>query len=143
MKFWDTSAIVPLLLDEPTSPQMRLLSFVDRFLLVSFLTPVEITSALFRRARTSEIDTAALNSANRQLAELRHFWLAIEEINVVLPTAMELLTRHSLRAGDAIQLASAIAATADRSTVPFVTLDKRLAVAAAAEGFEVLPQPSA
>jgi predicted nucleic acid-binding protein len=44
-----------------------------------------------------------------------------------------------LRTGDAIQLASAIAAADDRRMVPFVTLDKRLAAAAAAEGFPVLP----
>jgi len=65
---------------------------------------------------------------------------------VVLPTeavrsrAERLLGVHTLRAGDALQLAAALlAAEEDPADLPFVTLDERLADAARKEGFPVLP----
>jgi predicted nucleic acid-binding protein len=51
-------------------------------------------------------------------------------------TAQRLLRVHELRAADALQLAAASTAAED---LPFVTLDDRLALAAAREGFVVEP----
>ncbi|MBE3088192.1 MAG: hypothetical protein IMZ71_03640, partial [Chloroflexi bacterium] len=54
--------------------------------------------------------------------------------------ARALLLRHPLRAGDAIQLASChFLSEALRVTVPLVAFDDRLRMAAAAEGWPVLP----
>ena len=143
MKFWDASALIPLLIDEATTQAMWQLSSAERYLLISFITPIEITSALTRRVRTHELTAAQMDFANKRLPELQRFWLMIDDLPAISRIALELLRTHPLRAGDAIQLASAITASGDRTTIPFVTLDKRLAVAAAAEGFPVLPQRSA
>lgn len=53
--------------------------------------------------------------------------------------AARLLRVHPLCAADALQLAAARMAAEDRpETLPFVTLDDRLALAAQREGFEVI-----
>jgi predicted nucleic acid-binding protein len=57
---------------------------------------------------------------------------------LVRQTAIRLLRVHPLRTADALQLAAAIAAAEDHpATLPFVTLDERLAQAAEREGFPV------
>jgi uncharacterized protein len=49
---------------------------------------------------------------------------------------------HPLGAGDALQLAAAITASeGDPSSLAFVTLDDRLAQAAAREGFPIADMP--
>lgn len=54
---------------------------------------------------------------------------------------MRLLRLHPLRAADALQLAAALVlAEHDPRTLPFVTLDERLALAAEQEGFELMGQ---
>lgn len=143
MKFWDASALVALMVDEAMSRQVREISGEDRFLMISCITPIEITSALYRRVRTNELDREELKAANTIFARLRDEWLTVHEFGSVVPVAIELLARRALRAGDAIQLATAIVASRDKRWLPFVTLDKHLAHAAAAEGFYVLPQSSA
>jgi hypothetical protein len=47
---------------------------------------------------------------------------------------------HEIRTADAFQLAAALAASDEEpETIPVVTLDERLALAARREGFPVLP----
>ena len=53
--------------------------------------------------------------------------------------AQRLLRVHPLRAADALQLAAAVvAADGEPGSMPFVTLDDRLALAAQREGFPVV-----
>ena len=53
---------------------------------------------------------------------------------------MRLLQTHSLRAADALQLASALVASQeDPSRLPFMSFDNRLIRAAKREGFVVNP----
>ena len=53
--------------------------------------------------------------------------------------ARRLVRVHDLRAADAFQLAAArVAADGQPGTLPLVTLDERLALAASREGFRVL-----
>lgn len=53
--------------------------------------------------------------------------------------ARRLLESHPLRAADALQLAAALIASEEEpKDLPFVTLDRRLALAAEKEGFKVL-----
>ena len=63
----------------------------------------------------------------------------VGECEVALTKALEMVTRHQLRTGDAIQLACAVMAREREPNLPFVTLDDELAAAARAEGFTVLP----
>ncbi len=51
MRFWDASAVVPLLIKEPTYPALRLLLESDSTLAVGWGTSIECTSALARGER--------------------------------------------------------------------------------------------
>lgn len=143
MRFWDTSAIVPLLMDEPESETMRALLLDDQAILASFITPIEVTSAIWRRLHKRELDLRSRTDAERQFANVSKNWFAVREYQRVTDTALDVLTRRRLRTADAIQLASAIVSLEigeqKPASLPFVTLDTDLASAAHEEGFPVLP----
>jgi len=64
----------------------------------------------------------------------------VELVPEVVARVHDLLTRHVLGAGDALQLASALALRPGEETAAeFVCWDDRLRTAASAEGFVVLP----
>ncbi len=139
MRFWDASAIVPLLADEASRPRMRALLSEDGDMLAWWGTPVEVSSALARREREgllSADDVAATLEALRDLADA---WHEIQPSPSVRSTASRLLRVHPLRASDSLQLAAAlVAADHDPATLDIVCLDERLASAARREGFRVL-----
>ena len=49
MRFWDTSALIPLTVEEAQSDRMRLLLEEDRSIAIAAITPLEIASVLWRR----------------------------------------------------------------------------------------------
>jgi uncharacterized protein len=139
MRFWDASAIIPLLVGEPTRQRLLTLLEEDPQMLAWWGTPVEIASALARRERervlTADEVEAALN-ASRDLAES---WHEIVPSAAVRRTAERVLRMHALRAADSLQLAAAlVAADHDPGTLEMVCLDARLAAAARREGFRLL-----
>lgn len=114
--------------------------------LVSALARVEIPSACWRLVRAGELTPAAATAITRRfLAESSSepeagFFVTLVIDDQVLTSAVELLPWTALRAADAIQLATALAArTLFGSLDEFVSLDRRLRDAAAAEGFTVRP----
>jgi predicted nucleic acid-binding protein len=108
------------------------------------LTPIEITSALWRRRHAGELDAEDHRRTDESFAHVSRRWIEIEAFAPIRDTARDLISRHVLRAADALQLASAIVAAGRRpGTLPFVTLDRELATAARVEGFTVLPDPVA
>ena len=135
MKFWDTSALVPLIVQEATTQEMLALLARDSDVTVSVLTRVEILSALARRHRETPNDTA-LQESRSLLDELSQYWTEVAISREVVEVAAALLFRRILKAADALQLATALSAGPDQ---PFVTLDESLARAARAEGLEVQP----
>jgi predicted nucleic acid-binding protein len=138
LRFWDTSALVPLILDEPSTPRMAELLSEDPEITVWICTGVEITSALVRRAPKG--DPVALRNAETLIASLASVWAAVDQSVAAVDRAKHLAKRHRLRAMDALQLAAAlIACEYDPLGLIFITLDKALAAAARAEGFTVLP----
>ncbi len=139
MRFWDSSAIVPLLVDEATSAAMLSKYELDPEMLVWWVTEVECVSALARLERESLLDAPSMGHALRRLDALARAWREIQPVARLRQTAGRLLRVHPLRAGDALQLAAAIVAAEDYpETLPFVTLDERLALAAEREGFVVV-----
>lgn len=137
MKFWDTSALIPLLADEPQTDAVRAIAESDPKLAVSFITAVEVDSALWRKAKRSA-DEIARQRSHRRLAALEADWLVIASFDDVLHEARRIVRRRGLRAADALQLASAMLLRPTGVTT-FVTLDHDLAAAARAEGFPTLP----
>ncbi len=138
MKFWDTSALVSLLLEEPATASTQALYDEDPELLVWWATPVECMSALSRCERDKSEAPDAINIAMQRLRALAENWNEILPAQSVRRHAERLVRSHPLRAADALQLAAAVvAAEVDPWSLPFVCLDRRLAAAALKEGFLV------
>lgn len=139
MRFWDTSAVVPLLVPEAASDRMTGLMREDPGAAVWWLTPVECASALARRAQEGGLSRGDLGLATRRLTAAAEQWSEVPPTEPVRTQAQRLLRLHALRAADALQLAAALVlAEHDPRSLPFVTLDDQLAQAAEREGFAVL-----
>ena len=140
MKFWDSSALVPLLVRESSSGALQRVARGDPQLIVWRLTGAEIVSALWRRRRAAKIDAVSAGAAEERLGTLERSWTCVDDLGHVDRRARRLLALHDLRAADALQLGAALVACDEQpSLLPFVTLDHRLGEAARREGFAVLP----
>jgi len=139
MRFWDSSAILPLLVSEAHSERMVELLREDPAAAVWWSTPVECTSALARLEREGRMNDAAWGTASVRLLAASRGWTEVPPVERVRSQATRLLRVHPLRAADALQLAAAVVlADFEPRTLPFVTLDAQLGAAASREGFEVL-----
>jgi hypothetical protein len=140
VRFWDSSAIVPVLVTEPTSDSMRSLVAEDPRMLTWWTTPVECASAIARRERTGGLDSAGAADAEAALAILARSWIEIPPGERVRDAARRLVRFHDLAAADSFQLAAALDACENEpESLELVILDGRLATAARREGFRVLP----
>jgi uncharacterized protein len=140
MKFWDSSAIIPLCLKEPLSERVKNLAQKDEDLVVWWATRVECFSALARRRREGRLETQAERQAKAALDALAGEWSEVQPVELVRHRAERLLMVHSLRAADALQLAAALLWTEEATSgAEFVCLDQNLREAASMEGFTVLP----
>ena len=138
MLFWDSSAIVPLLLDEEGSEQTRATLREDGDMIVWWGTPVEVLSALARAERAHAVRPTDVDLARRALEDLGERWNEVLPSDEVRERAGIGLLRHPLRAGDALQLGAALTWARGRPRAHrFLTLDERLAEAARQEGFDV------
>ncbi|MBA3877207.1 MAG: PIN domain-containing protein [Anaerolinea sp.] len=138
MRFWDTSAIVPLLVKESSTDFVRASWRRDPDITVWWATEVECVSALARLERDGTLDVASVGEALARLAALSLAWTEIEPGTRVREHANRLLRTHALRASDALQLAAAIVAAEERpASLRLVSLDERVAGAASREGFGV------
>jgi hypothetical protein len=139
MKFWDASAIVPLLARQPQTETMQELIADDSAIAVWWGTFVECASAISRLARDHDLDEPSVTAAFDRLEALSVAWTEVEPSSSVRAAAVRMLRVHPLRAGDALQLASAfVAAAGVPAGLDVVALDDRLAAAARKEGFRVL-----
>jgi predicted nucleic acid-binding protein len=139
MRFWDSSAVVPLLIDETMSAGVLVEFRRDPEMAVWWLTEVECVSALSRHERDGDLNVDAMVDAMGRLDDLGAAWREIQPVNRVRQVANRLLRVHPIRGADALQLGAAIiAAEEEPATLDLVTLDQRLAAAATREGFRVI-----
>jgi uncharacterized protein len=139
VKFWDSSAIVPLLVAEESTRRLQALAAKDSAMLVWWGSVVECVSALARLERDGALNARAMTLAFQRLRQLSSGWHEIDPSDEIREVAARFLRVHPLRAADALQLAAAFAAAERRPTsLEMVTLDDRLADAARKEGFAVL-----
>ena len=139
MRFWDTSAIIPLLLDEVSSTIARREFASDSEMVVWWATSVECTAAIARAERDHRIDPPRTTDALAGLRLLHSGWVQVDATARLREIAERLTRSHPLRAADALQLAAATVAAEGRpASLAFVTLDDRLSVAADREGFPVV-----
>jgi predicted nucleic acid-binding protein len=138
LKFWDSSALVALVFEEKASHRVRALLSADPEVVVSFLAIIEVESAICRRSRGQSPDVRRIAAA--KFKSLETTWVTVDPSLELMISARRVSATHGLRSGDAIQLASALAAsTGATEKLPFVTTDEELMAAARSEGFLVLP----
>ena len=139
MRFWDSSAIVPLLVGDPSTQGVMTAAEHDPEIIVWWATHVECVSAIARMEREARLDAPGTAKAIERLDELVRAWQEVQPVDRIRQTANRLLRTHGLRAADAFQLSAAISASEDRPTsLTIVTLDDRLARAGEREGFRVI-----
>jgi hypothetical protein len=139
VRFWDSSAIVPLITDEPGREPLLSLLEQDPVMAIWWATPVEVASAVARREREGSLDLRAATQVLQKLRALDGAWHQVLPGDALRSTAQRLLRVHPLRAADSLQLAAALAvANGDPGALEFVSLDQRLADAARKEGLDVL-----
>ncbi|MCP4756652.1 MAG: type II toxin-antitoxin system VapC family toxin [Proteobacteria bacterium] len=140
MKFWDSSALVPLLVEERETEYCLKTLGQDREMLVWCLSRVEVVSALCRKLRESTLNDADFQEAKRLLNAYLDHTREVVSIERVKNRAVRLLEVHPLRAADACQLAAAlVSAQEEPSRLEIVCFDDRLSKAAVKEGFAVNP----
>ncbi len=135
MIFWDSSALVPLLLEQPRSAHAMALITADSEIVAWWGSTVECASALARLERERALDASASRVARALLAELSASWFEIQPGQSLRDGAMRLLRVHPLRAADAMQLAAAIEWCGAGTRGLFACYDDRLREAAEREGF--------
>ena len=139
MKFWDSSALVPLCVEEQATASVVALMEADSAVAAWWSTPVECASALARLEREGRLDAADAVHAFARLDGFAKSWMFIEPVAEIQEVARRLLRVHVLRAADALQLAAAFVAAERRPpTLTVVTLDDRVAAVARKEGFRVI-----
>ena len=144
MKYWDASALVPLVVAEPASKAVRSRLAEDGHIVTWAWTRTEIVSAIERRTREGLLSRPQRREVLERFAAFAESWDEVTEILAVRTRASALLARHPLRAADAGQLGAALLVQEQMAEpLPFVCLDGRLAYAAELESLPVIPEPAA
>jgi hypothetical protein len=138
VKFWDSSALVPLIAEERLSASCRKLWRSDPQMVVWALTRIEMASAVRRKERARELGEKDVGLALRLLEKLADRWTEVDALTPVRDRAERLVSVHPIASADALQLAAALLFAADfPKGRGFVTADEGLARAAARERFDV------
>lgn len=117
-------------------------------LAIAELARVEVPAALWRKQRMGELSASDVRLLTADF-EADYFgtdteaprFAAVAAVGSLLNEAATLCASHGLRAYDAVQLSTALAVRrADSGCDAFAAFDRLLRTAAAAEGFNLLPQ---
>lgn len=139
MKFWDSSALIPLIVEEVQTPRVVALAREDEELWVWWGTLLECRAAIARRLRDGSLAMDQRQLALENLSELAQNWHEIQPSESVREVASRLVSTHPLRAADSLQLAAAIVASQGKPQQDhFISFDQRLAHAAILEGYHVV-----
>lgn len=138
MRFWDSSALVTLVLDQPRTAQARQLHAQDPELMVWWASSIECASAIARLHRDGQLSDTEDSRARGLLTALRASWFEVQAGNAVREQALRILRLHPLCAADALQLAAALEWSGSPPAGQFVSFDQRLNSAAQREGFITL-----
>ncbi|HEY8312309.1 MAG TPA: type II toxin-antitoxin system VapC family toxin [Gemmatimonadaceae bacterium] len=135
MRFWDASALVPLVLEQPLSERSRQLHAADPEIVAWWGSSIECASAIARLRREGRLTAAEESQARSLLGLLSASWFEVQPGSLVRAQALRLLRLHPLRSADALQLAAAIEWAGSPPEAEFVSFDERLNSAAEREGF--------
>lgn len=133
--YFDTSALIPLIVEEPTTPVcQRLWNEASRVASVRLLY-AEASAALARAHRMARLTTTQLDEAMEALEDIVEELDHVEVTDQLVRAAGSLARTHELRGYDAVHLGAGLNVADD--DVVFVTGDTNLAVAAQALGIAV------
>jgi len=134
--FFDTSALVPLIVAQPSGQEARKAYRKFARQVVAWTTPIEAAGAMYRSVRLGALSEANARRALGRLSQLEKRWTEILATESVRALSINLLANYSLRSADAIQLASALVWCNNKPrNRTFVCFDRRLSEAAKAAGF--------
>src|SRR5262245_35495824 len=108
MRFWDGSGVASLILDDALSERARSLVREDPHMLVWWGTEIEATSAVFRAVRSARLSASHAPAALGKLTSMAESWREVPPDSQIRREARRVLGIHSLRTGDALQLAAAL-----------------------------------
>jgi predicted nucleic acid-binding protein len=137
LRFWDSSALVSLCVEE-TFSRAEAYHQEDPQLGVWWASPIECASAFARLRREGAIELAGEEEARAVLSALSDRWHEVQPGETVRKNALRLLRLHALSTGDALQLAAAMTWAGTPAEGELVTFDAHLADAARLEGFSIL-----
>lgn len=139
MRYWDASALVPLIVSEPNTALAHSWLEEHSVILTWAWSRVEIVSAVERRTRDGDLSRQQRRDILRRLDTFSTTWNEVSEMPAVRSLANLVLARNSLRAADAAQLGAALHVQQQLdASLPFVSLDRRLAEAAELEGLPII-----
>jgi uncharacterized protein len=139
MRYWDSSALLPLLAREEATERRRQQLQADPQIVTWWGSRIECASALNRLHRDAVLDAGSFERTVADLETLSSGWIEIQATEKVRQRALRLLRLHSLHAADALQLAAALMACDESpQTLQFLCGDSRLNEAARKEGFLLL-----
>lgn len=134
--FFDSSALVPTLIDEPSSELCKRILTSSELRFSSRLTYVETSAALAKATRIGRITPAEQASAWDVFEETWGYFLLVGTHDTVLRSAARFTQAHALRAYDAVQCASAFAVADEHFCA--VSGDRRLLKVWQAEGMRTI-----
>ncbi|MDX1584870.1 MAG: type II toxin-antitoxin system VapC family toxin, partial [Thermoanaerobaculia bacterium] len=121
MRYWDASALVPLVVAEDSSKRVRALLRDDPAIVTWAWTRIEIVSAIERRAREGTLSREMRRECLSRFEAFAEHWDEIVDLLAVRTRAMTILARQEVRAADAAQLAAAmLLAEDDPSSIELV-----------------------
>jgi len=139
LRFWDSSALAPLIVRQQASGWLRSLYRADSSVLAWWGAAIECESAISRLEREGRLQPRSARAARQRLGRFVATWHEVQPSSPLRDDACRMLRVHDLRAADALQLAAGVAAAEGRpATLAFVCLDERLSAAAEREGFRVI-----
>lgn len=142
MRFWDASALVPLVVPEVGTDLVTEWLRADPEVVIWGWTRVELASAVERRSREGRLSSSGRRAALQRIERVASEAHEVLDLPAVRTRALAVLARHHLRAADAGQLGAALlVADPIPSSLAMVVLDRRLADAAEREGMEVVSWP--
>ena len=140
MRFWVTSAIIPLCIEEQETRSVQDIAKKDGMIVVWWGSIVECYSAFGRLRRDGFLKPQEETQALAVLSQLAGVWTEIEPSDDIRDITRRLFQNYPLRAADSLQLAAAVVwAEKTPRGHEFVCLDSRLRDAARREGFNVMP----
>jgi predicted nucleic acid-binding protein len=135
MLYLDTSSLVKLYIEEPSSEAVRRWVQEATTLVSSCVAYPEALSAFARRHREQDLDDAGFQQV---VQGFQRDWEAFAVVQVQDNLAGQLAMKHVIRGFDAVHLAAALVIRDAVPSLAFTSFDGRLNQAATQEGLTVL-----